>query len=898
MKRSCRLCEQQQESLIPLFNAAAPSKQNRLPLMVSIFTGLEVERCDRLPKYICKACLEQLEQSYRLSIQCRNTLRKELVQPKSKLDNRCLTCGGLLDKKAMQANVSFNEKWNKTITDMIQYLSCALKTVKDQRGQHFWLACECCLEKMDRSYRFKEQCLKSDTNWLQKLSHPWEKMEVDSKNLNQLVVDLFAEVIQERNDGDMFYCSVCLLRVALEQVGEKCEGCRLMFRNVFNEQTTDTSEIETSAELVQAKETKQNELIMDEKSSEPPMVQNDQLMEELVEMEEILYEEPLSETAIEELHNDRRYKKVDKISHKCCRCDKCFSFERNLQIHRTVKHKSTNNAELPENSCQYCHEHFDDKSKLLQHQHRRIHTVSYQCQTNGCTFTNTDLELMETHCNENPHQLQSNNAENNPDLKHFDIIGSMDDCIDVLKLKSEMCCRCYKLFDSLEEKLVHLQTHTIQKSFPFQCDVCGRGFGSKISLNIHNNIRRHGKHYFCRPCNLFIWNKTTYISHVAMHHFPTSLEDQIETEMDDFVTCCGCKEKFDTEEDIILHREEKHPKLFDPVPKGKAKCDYCQTTVAASAMRKHVATYEVRESYRCKVPFCRFRNKRIDLMKKHTYAGTHHNADGEIIQRNNNYTATNRLYCCIRTCGYSSTDNELLIEHFKQKHKAKRDYYSKYYDGREFKCLVCTRGFNYRRTLIDHKYRIRYFRCKVCDKTDPISERAAHANCRNENPPAEATETSRIKRKTKKYKITKLVCHICGKLVKHLESHMIIHENKRNFECDICHKRFNKFDIAMKHQRVHDGQRMYVCRQGCGKSYKADGDRVRHEKLVHFGIKPFACEYCPSAFVRERDRRLHTRKHTGQKLYPCSQCGTGFDKKAEYIQHETECSRNTGVNDS
>ena len=44
-----------------------------------------------------------------------------------------------------------------------------------------------------------------------------------------------------------------------------------------------------------------------------------------------------------------------------------------------------------------------------------------------------------------------------------------------------------------------------------------------------------------------------------------------------------------------------------------------------------------------------------------------------------------------------------------------------------------------------------------------------------------------------------------------LKRHMRIHTNEKQYECDVCEKRFSRSDTLKSHMRIHTNEKPYEC---------------------------------------------------------------------------------------
>ncbi|NXO78839.1 ZN154 protein, partial [Sitta europaea] len=111
---------------------------------------------------------------------------------------------------------------------------------------------------------------------------------------------------------------------------------------------------------------------------------------------------------------------------------------------------------------------------------------------------------------------------------------------------------------------------------------------------------------------------------------------------------------------------------------------------------------------------------------------------------------------------------------------------------------------------------------------------------------------------------------------------------ERPYQCTECGKSFIRRDHLLKHWRVHTGETPYQC-PVCGKHFRykdLEVSLILHQKLhTGKGDGPLTCTYCGKDFRDLSKAIRHQRIHTGERPYQCTECGKSFIRRDHLLKH-------------
>lgn len=132
-----------------------------------------------------------------------------------------------------------------------------------------------------------------------------------------------------------------------------------------------------------------------------------------------------------------------------------------------------------------------------------------------------------------------------------------------------------------------------------------------------------------------------------------------------------------------------------------------------------------------------------------------------------------------------------------------------------------------------------------------------------------------------------LTCDTCGTIFyihaeynKHIKTH-----GKNRFQCVTCKKWFAKRYLLNAHQKTHSGVKNYEC-QLCQKRYTSQTNLDRHVRVFHRQERQHKCTTCHKTFSQLSTLRLHQSVHMAERLFSCDICNSKFKTETQLKIHK------------
>uniref|UniRef100_A0A1B6KUR8 Uncharacterized protein n=1 Tax=Graphocephala atropunctata TaxID=36148 RepID=A0A1B6KUR8_9HEMI len=129
-------------------------------------------------------------------------------------------------------------------------------------------------------------------------------------------------------------------------------------------------------------------------------------------------------------------------------------------------------------------------------------------------------------------------------------------------------------------------------------------------------------------------------------------------------------------------------------------------------------------------------------------------------------------------------------------------------------------------------------------------------------------------------------CPFClykGKLIYHIQQHLLTHTGEQKYSCNVCGNRFTQGSSLSTHKRLHREEKKYKCTL-CSYSCHQIVNFKRHMR-IHTREMIYACRLCKYSCSCNSNMVKHIRTHTGEKPFRCPQCEFPFATSSNRTRH-------------
>ncbi|XP_017467701.1 PREDICTED: zinc finger protein 85-like [Rhagoletis zephyria] len=441
------------------------------------------------------------------------------------------------------------------------------------------------------------------------------------------------------------------------------------------------------------------------------------------------------------------------------------------------------------------------------------------------------------------------------------------------------CHICQKKFRKPERYEEHMRHHN--DKLPHQCSVgsCLKGFTTANGLRLHME-HCHAETCESYPCPEEGCGRTFPRTRLLNWHLRKVHKIAKELREPKCYTCSQCDKVFRCPMALKKHMY-KHDGKELPFP-----CNICgKRFVINSALKDHLMRHAGIKNYVC--PYCGV--GKTTRQEWNTHINTH--------------TQEKKFHC--PQCTYASHNKQNLRMHVKIVHEKIKDYACQYC-GKTFgksnackmhemthtgekrcECKVCGKRFLYAKALTKHlkTHEKRVLRAIEVYRKRQIENGFMSADTPDiPIPELPSTETHT---QEAHQKVAEEILKVCA------ESTASIPRNPRRVErvdiSELAGTAVNPIpSVAVPswcpqiNFMMKEGP--YIC-PDCGQGFNGQGNLKRHHRIVHEGVKDFACRFCHKRFAKAQTLKHHEMTHTGEKPHECSNCGKRFIQYVALKRH-------------
>ncbi|KAK4304469.1 hypothetical protein Pmani_023592 [Petrolisthes manimaculis] len=407
---------------------------------------------------------------------------------------------------------------------------------------------------------------------------------------------------------------------------------------------------------------------------------------------------------------------------------------------------------------------------------------------------------------------------------------------------------------------------------PVCCRTCHKELADISLFPVHQ--RQCDGHLACPHCHAKFVNKVTYTKHLEGHKRNV---------------CSKCSQSYCSHKKLKAHMKSDHnynliSKLY---PCHKCSRKFLKRSSLYHHLKVHAVGSEVvcqkcgvicvdQESYELHM------DEHLKSTKFRCHICT---ASFKRRQQYDDHLKHHKKNKC-EICGQPFTTKRALVRHCRVEHQKLPQNITL---DPEYKCDKCNKVFN-RPSLLHQHLQLHNgvkLKCSLCDKQ--FSHRRGLRKHMNSVVHEHMLQTNNMEKDhayDAKQKL-EFMCEYCGiklptkiTLTKHCR---LKHKVGVTWSCPHCDYKTIRNHTLKRHMELHQENRNFMC-EICGNSYQALATLKDHHNFVHSDERNYKCSECNKKFKNNSSLARHLRIHSDDRPYQCH-CGTSYKRLSHLKRH-------------